>query len=99
MSKHDYTKFAKPVESDETLIKPDETTVEPEPKTVLGVVVDCDLLRVRKRPSTEADVLCVIERGSEVTVDDPDHVGKFYKVCTATGVEGYCAKPYIEIKG
>ncbi|WP_407450019.1 SH3 domain-containing protein [Fibrobacter sp.] len=97
MSKHDYTKFSKPVETEK---QPEPIQiVEPEVKTIPGVVVECDLLRVRSHPHSSGVVLCTIERGTEVEVEDSGPENGFYRVCTAAGVEGYCAVPYIELKG
>lgn len=63
-----------------------------------GVVTDCSKLRVRKEPSTDAEVLLVINVLSEVTVDMDASTVQFYKVRTDAGVEGFCMKKYIAIK-
>ena len=73
-------------------------TVE-ESTTVIGIVSDCARLRVRKEPSTDAEVLCELEEGSEVVVDMKAHTTHdFYKVCTAAGLEGYCMTNFIVLK-
>lgn len=85
--------------------EPIETPVEPtieEPvnivKKATGIVIDCTRLNVRKRPSMGAPVVCKIEKGSEVTIDDVSSTGDFYKVTTAEGENGYCVKRYIDVK-
>lgn len=84
-----------------------EETVEPtveveEPvtaiKTIYGVVNGCNLLRVRKTPSTDAEVLCEIDVNSKVEVNEEKSTVDFYKVCTEAGIEGFCMKKFIKIE-
>lgn len=70
--------------------------VEPVP-TKIGVVADCSRLRVRAAANTEAEILCEIEAGKEVAIDESASTADFYKVCTETGIEGYCMKKFIKI--
>ena len=70
-----------------------------EVKDVIGIVFGCDKLNVRKEPSKEAQVLCVLDKTSEVKIDmKANTTPDFYKVVTATGVEGYCMSKYILVK-
>lgn len=62
---------------------------------VPGMVTDCLKLNVRKNPSTDAEVLTIVDALSNVMVDMDTSTDAFYKVCTETGVEGYCMKKYI----
>lgn len=64
----------------------------------VGVVTDCDRLRVRKTPAVSGSVICTIEKGAAVVIDDADSTAEFYKVCTEAGVEGYCMKKFITVK-
>lgn len=64
----------------------------------VGVVSNCGRLRVRKAPSTSAEVLCEIVSLSAVVIDMSKSTEDFYKVCTEDGVEGYCMKKFITIK-
>lgn len=75
----------------------DDVVEEPVKKTVTGKVVDCERLNVRKDPSTTAPVLCKLNESTEVIVDEDNSTEDFYKVCTATGVEGYCMKDFITL--
>lgn len=68
-----------------------------EKKTVMGVVVDCIKLRVRKAPTTSAIVLCEIDCGAEVAIDEKKSNKEFFKVCTEAGVDGYCMKKFIKV--
>ena len=110
MSKHDYTKHSKTqepeVKSEETKVTEDPITtpVTPAPTveteendTIIGIVVECAKLNVRKEPAADAEILTTIPKGSEVQVDIFESTEDFYKVCTGAGVEGYCVKDYINI--
>lgn len=74
-------------------------TVEPEVvKPVMAVVCDCQMLNVREKPSKTSTVVGLINCGDEVEVDKEKSTEDFYKVCTSTGVEGFCMKQFISIK-
>lgn len=66
--------------------------VEKKPVIKTGKVVDCSKLNVRKDPSTDADVVTVIDNGTEVKVLET--VKDFVKV-EIDSVTGYCVKKYI----
>ena len=73
--------------------------VAPEPKKpVRGVVVGCFNLNVRTGPRKEFDVICEIPSESEVEIDESESFEDFYKICTASGVEGFCMKKFIEVR-
>ena len=76
------------------------TEVEEPPKKekVLGTVVNCPRLRVREHPSINAVVAAEIDEGSEVVINEDKSAEEFYSVITATGLEGYCMKDYIQLK-
>lgn len=66
--------------------------------TDIGIVINCVKLNVRKNADKDSEVLCVIEKDAEVIIDLENSTDEFYKVCTSSGVEGYCMIKYIEIK-
>lgn len=66
------------------------------PATVEGVVVNCAKLNVREKPSTNSDVICVLDVMSEIQVDVSKSTTQWVYVYTATGVEGYCMREYID---
>lgn len=81
-----------------------ESNDEVKPSTVAGVVTGCEKLNVREKALIDSKVLCVINKGEEVQVDltvkgqpVPSDVS-FYKVCTVSGIEGYCMTKYIAVK-
>ena len=102
---HNYTKYSKNSEKrgnrrtadviDETVPTEVIEEVNPECKPKLGVVTECVKLNVRDEPDVNADILCTILLGSEVAIDEEESTDDFYKVCTETGVEGFCMKQYI----
>lgn len=97
--KKDYTKYSKPAESKIEEIEEvlDEEVEEPKEELVYGNVNNCTSLNVRKYPERNAEVICTISYPSEVMItDDSDEV--FYKVYTASGIEGYCMKDYIKLR-
>ena len=70
---------------------------EPEVKLLKGVVNNCTKLNLRAEPSSDAEILCELACSIEVEVDETASIDKFYKVYTATGMEGYCMKDYIVV--
>lgn len=83
---------------DEAMIEAtDVEEVDEMVEETIGVVANCLRLNVREKPSKEANIICVIQLGSEVKIDEIESTDEFYKVCTETGVEGFCMKQYITI--
>ena len=68
------------------------------PKATVGVVTGCAKLNVREAANADADVVCVISEGSDVTINRIKSTVDFYAVCTAAGIEGYCMKKFITVK-
>lgn len=66
--------------------------VEKKPVIKTGKVVNCTKLNVRKEPSTDADIVTVIDNETEVKVLET--VKDFVKV-EFDSVTGYCVKKYI----
>lgn len=77
----------------------DEIEEEEEEENVLiGYVTDCDRLNVRFDPYSGAGIKCVIEKDTEVMIVEGESTDAFYKVITASGIEGYCMKKYITVQ-
>lgn len=100
---NDYTKFSAkkseeiaPAKKVEEKVAPVEEVVAPE-EPLYGEVTDCARLNVRSAPDAEAEVLCVIEAGSEVVIVGSESTDEFYKVFTAAGVEGFCMKTFVTL--
>ena len=111
MSHKNYNKMSQPkvtpneeislmgVQRVETTPTPATVTYTNEPEVILlkGVVSNCTKLNLRAEPNSDAEVLCELPCNTEVEVDKAASTEKFYKVCTATGMEGYCMKDYIVV--
>ena len=90
---------AEPVIEGQTVIP--EVTMVPEAEAqtakLPGIVGNCARLNVRKEPNKMADVIAVLEAGSEVQLVSEESINGFYNVITADGREGYCMLDYISI--
>lgn len=77
-------------------------SMEQKLETKTGVVVGCNRLNVRSAPTTESNSVAIIQEGTEVTIDilkagNKTETSDFYKVCLASGVEGFCMRKYVQI--
>lgn len=68
-----------------------------EPEIVSGVVFNCAKLNVREKPVAGSRVVKIVDAGTELSVTTDESFGIFYKICTASGVEGYCVKDYVRL--
>ena len=80
----------------------EETFVAPEvkmeqPKTVTGTVIGCSKLNVRANPNVTANVVCVLDAASKVTIDKKKSTKDWVSVTTTEGIEGYCMRKYVEV--
>lgn len=94
-----------PETKDDTVVTPDiegikapETITEPEsqtePEFVFGTVVGCTKLNVRKEPNVKAQIICVIEKDTQVLVMPDESTDEWYKVDVG-GQQGFCMKKYM----
>lgn len=86
------------VNSEDEVVVKDVTETEELSNPTMGIVSDCKKLRVRNYPELEANVICEIEVGSKVVIDENKSTEEFYKVCTETGIDGYCMKRFIKVE-
>ena len=97
----DKTESVEQVETpiDETSV---ETSIETEliepakPEPIEGAV-GCEKLYVRSDATVDSEPVGVINRDSKVFVYEDESTEEFYKVCTATGLEGYCMKKFVSV--
>lgn len=86
---------------EEAVVTSDEEVVEnangepSKPKTVIGSVIDCKLLNIRREPNMTANILTRIEEGETVRI--LDEMKGFYKVQTNKGIIGFCMWNYISL--
>lgn len=84
------------VEEPTPVVEEPKPVVKPEPpKPLTGKVTGCAKLNVRESANATANVLAVINEGSEVVINRIKSTVDFYAVCTAAGIEGYCMKKFI----
>ena len=77
-------------------VVPEEPETEPEaPQRKTGRVFNCAKLNVRQEPKATASVVCEISCHTEVEIDEEESTDDFYKIYTASGIEGFCMKSYI----
>lgn len=75
-----------------------EPIVEEQPiekPRVVGYVEGCEKLNVRKEPNKDADIVTVIDKGLEVTID-PDNSSTEWYAIKAVGVEGFVMSKFIK---
>ena len=97
MSRRNY--YVTEVDSEGNLELTDVTEeIEESINSITGIVSDCKKLRVRNAPGLYSDVICEIEAGSIVEIDEVNSTEGFYKVCTETGIDGYCMKKFIKVE-
>lgn len=63
---------------------------------IFGVVESCGHLRVRKKPTTESDVVATIPVGTMVELESDEVIDGFYSVHTEAG-NGYCMADFIQV--
>ena len=61
-----------------------------------GMVVGCAKLNVRAEASLFADVIYTLNAQSEIEIDIEKSNKDWFYICTATGIEGYCMRKYVE---
>lgn len=75
-----------------------EANVQEEPKKVSGIVVDCNRLNIRTKPSINSQPVGNVTVNSEVIINLNQSNNEWFKVITKDGVEGFCMKKYVKIK-
>lgn len=90
------------VESVEPIVevKMVEETVNtvPIPKTINGIVANCTKLNIRKGPSTNAEILGIVNVDSEMEIDMDKSNDNWFYVSTAVGIDGYCMRDFVNAK-
>lgn len=75
----------------------EEITEEPE-EYMIGNINCKNKLNLRAEPAADADVLKELNKGVEVMIYPEESTSDFYKVCTESGIEGYCMKKFVKIQ-
>ena len=61
-------------------------------------VVNCNKLNVREEPSLDSTIVCEVNSQTELMIDKSESTDNFYKVFTASGIEGFCMKKFISVQ-
>ena len=70
----------------------------PEPEKVFGIVSDCEKLNLRKEPSKDSEVICVLNAGTELMIDSNKSNEEWLSVYNAEGLNGFCMKNFVTVK-
>lgn len=71
--------------------------IEPLEPTI-GVVTNCSRLNIRRKPDVNSGVVCVVNALSELMIEESQSTVDWYRVCTESGMEGYCMKKFVSTK-
>ena len=74
-----------------------ETEDAVEEETVVGVVIGCEKLNIRKEPAINSDVLCIVPVNTVLVIDVNESTNEWYSVITESGCNGYCMKKYVRV--
>lgn len=64
----------------------------------LGMVSNCESLRLREEPNTNSNILAILDAKTLLLIDSEGSTEDFYKVYTEQGLSGYCMKDYVSIQ-
>lgn len=85
------------LELNESPVQEAEATISEEQVVVTGKVEGCERLNVRAESNKDSDVVCIIDKSTEVVIDLENSTEDFYKITTSQGIDGYCMKKFITI--
>ena len=100
----DITVESEAIEQVEGEVAAESKSTEQSPEKILkGEVVNCNKLNVRKAPSKSSDILCAIDKGTVVTIDqtpsDPSYDDNIYDSWAhvrINGIVGYVMGEYLK---
>ena len=65
---------------------------------VEGIVSNCKKLNIRKVPKPGSDIVCVVDAGTLLLIDQKESNKDFYKVTTEAGAEGFTMCQFVTIE-
>lgn len=95
-NRYDYTKKYEKKKKEEIPIQEEIIEVEKEVVSELKTGRATVKLNVRSNTDTNSDILTTLNEGEEVRIED-EYNSDWYKVCTASGIEGFVLKEYIKV--
>ena len=61
-------------------------------------IVNSNAVDIYVEPRSDSELIGHVANGNLVEIDEAQSVGKYYKICTVIGIEGFCKKKYISIE-
>lgn len=102
MSNKNYQFFGKQNHKEDSLkqtiennLKENEVVIEPIEESINGHITGSPKVYLRSKPDKNSDPLTVLNENDQIQIMDKEISEDFYKVCTATGLEGYCMKKFV----
>ena len=87
------------MESVESKVEPEvKPETKPEPQVITGIVANCSKLNVRVKPAKDAEVLTILDAKTEVVIDPARSTNEWFKIATASGVDGFCMRKFVSVK-
>lgn len=71
--------------------------IEEAPEAVIGKVVMCKKLNVRKAPNANSSVVCVVDANTELMIDMTESTNEWYSVYTSAGLSGFCMRKFVAV--
>ena len=68
-----------------------------EDKSKYGVATCKSKIVVRENPDFSSEIICELEKGTNVMIDHDRSTSEFVNICTKYGIEGYCLLNDIEL--
>ena len=82
----------------EKAVRSEEVFEEPKEHEIIDAIVKCIRLNVREEPNLNSKKIGELVTGDEITIDLSKSTDLWYKVFTSSGLDGYCAKDFVEVK-
>ena len=65
---------------------------------MFGVVSGCAKLNIRNSPSTNGNVVCVVDENTRLMISLAESTNEWYSVYNSAGLNGFCMKKFITVK-
>lgn len=98
MTKRNYSKMSKKPAIEPVAEQVVEETTETHAEPVIGKVVKCGKLNIRKEPNISAGIICEVSLNSELMIDLDNSTEEWFSVCTAAGSDGFCMKKFVDLR-
>lgn len=69
------------------------------PTPLVGVVSGCERLNIRVKPDVTASKVSEVKVGTVLMIETAESTDEWYKIYTEAGVEGFCMKKFVELRG